>query len=91
MFWGSLRPEHHSVLLPRIKTLKKDDRCSRDDDVRAGRGSPCAILLLWFSMAASLPGHSARSFALALVDAQLQPVPLLPRPKKQNAPRSLRC
>ena len=25
---------------------KEDDRCSRDDGVRAGRGSPCAILLL---------------------------------------------
>ena len=34
------------VLLPRKKTLKKDDRRSRDDGVRAGRGSPCAILLL---------------------------------------------
>ena len=37
------------------KKLKKDDRCSRDDGVRAGRGSPCAILLLWFSMPALLP------------------------------------
>ena len=36
-------------------TPKKDDCCSHDDDVRAGRGSPCAILLLWFSVAASLP------------------------------------
>ena len=35
--------------------------------------------------------HSATSFALALVHTQFQPVPLLPRPKKQNAPRSLRC
>ena len=34
---------------------------------------------------------SARSFALALVDAQFQSVPLLPRPKKQNAPRNVRC
>ena len=37
------------------KPEKKDDRCPRDDSVRAGRGCPCAILLLWFSMAASSP------------------------------------
>ncbi|CAN0589304.1 unnamed protein product [Laminaria digitata] len=30
------------------------------------------------------------SFARALVAAPFQSVPLLPRPKKQNAPRSLR-
>ena len=41
------------VLLPRKKKLKKDDSYSRHDGVRAGRGSPCAILLLWFSMAAA--------------------------------------
>ena len=35
--------------------------------------------------------HSARSFSLALVDAQFQSVPLLPRPKRQNDLRSLRC
>ena len=35
--------------------------------------------------------RSARAFALALIDAQFQSVPLFPRPKKQNAPRSLRC
>ena len=28
---------------------KKDDRCSHDDDVRAGRGSPCAILLTYIA------------------------------------------
>ena len=43
------------LLLPRKKKLKKDDRCSREDSVRAGRGSPCAIFLLRFSMAASPP------------------------------------
>ena len=37
-------------------------------------------------------GHPARSIALALVDTHFQPVPfILPRPKKQNAPRRLRC
>ena len=48
--------------------FKKDDRCSRDDGVRAGRGSPCAILLLWFSMAASSPllTRSAPSHLLSL-------------------------
>ena len=30
------------VLLLREKKLNKDDRCSRDDGARAGRGSPCA-------------------------------------------------
>ena len=49
------------------------------------------------SLAAVLHGrlvdlaYSARSFALALVDTQFQSVPFLPRPKKQYAPRSLRC
>ena len=77
---------------PRDKILKKDDRCSRDDGVRAGHGSPCAILLLWFSMGRLIVlAQSARSFALALVDAHFQSVSLLSRPKKQNAPRSLRC
>ena len=43
------------VLLPRKNNPKKeDDRCSHDD-VRAGRGSPRATLLLWFSVAASSP------------------------------------
>ena len=32
--------------------------------------------------------HSARSFALALVDAQFQTVPPLPRPNKYIVPRS---
>ena len=35
--------------------------------------------------------HSARSFALCLVDTKFQSVHLLPRKKKQSAPRSLRC
>ena len=34
---------------------KEDDRCSRDDGVRAGRGSQRAILLMWFSVVASSP------------------------------------
>ena len=34
---------------------------------------------------------SARFFALALADTQFHSVPLLPRPKKQHTPRSLRC
>ena len=37
------------------KKREKDDRCFRDDGVRAGGGFPCAIFLLWFSMAASSP------------------------------------
>ena len=35
--------------------------------------------------------HSARSFGLAVVDAQFQSFPLFPRPRKQNAPSCLRC
>ena len=35
------------------KIQKHEYRCSRHDGVRAGRGSPCAILPLHFSMAAS--------------------------------------
>ena len=42
------------ILLPHTKKTEKLDDCYSRDDVRTGRGSPCAVLLP-FSMAASLP------------------------------------
>ena len=63
---------------------KRDDRCSLDDDVRAGRGSPCAILLLWFSMAASSPWFTrpAPSHLLSLT-LNSSRFPFSPTPKNQ--------
>ena len=68
------------------KPHTEDDCCSRDDGVRACRGSPCVICN---SPAVVLHGrlialaHPAGSFTLALVDAQFQSVSLLPRPKNK--------
>ena len=52
-----------------------------------GLGYPPAAVLRGRLIALA---HSARPFALALVDAQFQSAPLLPRPKKKNAPRTSR-
>ena len=68
------------ILLPREKKSEKNEDCCSCDGARAGRGSPCAVLLPFF-MAASSPyeAQSARSFACALVAALFQSVGLLPR------------
>ena len=68
------------------KKLKTNDRCSHDDDVRAGSGSPCTILLPCVVLHGRLIhlAHSARSFALSLADTLFQSVLLLPRLKKSK-------
>ena len=74
-----------------LKIQKKyDNSCSRDG-VRAGRGGlrvPSSCRCPWQPQCLSPLGH--RSLERALVSAPFPSVPLLPRPKKQNAPRSFR-
>ena len=50
--------------------------------------SPCAVLLPFFHGRLIALAQSARSFAPALVATPFQSVPLLPRPEKQNTPRT---
>ena len=67
-----------------VEALILDNRCSRDDGVRASRGSPCGILLLWFSTAA-LPPKPTRPAHSHLLSLMLKPnrFPLSPVPKNE--------
>ena len=74
------------------KSWKKNDYSCPRDGVRAGRGSPCAVLLP-LSMATSAPylsplGHPLPRTCSGFRSLPVGSVPLLSRPEKQDAPRS---